>query len=152
MDLLRLRLGASSEMRNCVVLCLTETWLNDNMPDSAFQLDGRLLFRVHRNQQSGKARGGGLCVYVNKGWCANCALVNNHCSEAIEYMTVKCRPHYLPREVTAVFVVAVYIPPDAKANEALKELHNNISSLQHKEASYVVAGDFNHVNLTDTLP
>ncbi|KAI3352042.1 hypothetical protein L3Q82_020854 [Scortum barcoo] len=31
--LLRLRLGASREMRNCAVLCLTETWLNDNMPD-----------------------------------------------------------------------------------------------------------------------
>ena len=154
MDLLRLRLGASCEMRNCAVLCLTETWLNDNMPDSALQLDGRLLFRADRNQQSGKARGGGLCVYVNKGWCTNCTLVNSQCSEAIEYMTVKCRPHYLPREFTAAFVVAVYIPPDAKANEALKELHNNISSLQHKhpEAFYVVAGDFNHVNLTDTLP
>ncbi|KAI3370626.1 hypothetical protein L3Q82_007197 [Scortum barcoo] len=67
-------------------------------------------------------------------------------------MTVKCRPHYLPREFTAVFVTAVYIPPGV--NEALKELHNNISSLQHKhpEAFYMVAGDFNHVNLTDTLP
>ncbi|KAI3354852.1 hypothetical protein L3Q82_004551 [Scortum barcoo] len=124
------------------------------MPDPAFQLDGRLLFRADRNQQSGKARGGGLCVYVNKDWCTNCTLVNSHCSEAIEHMTVKCRPHYLPREFTAVFVTAVYIPPGAKANEALKELHNNISSLQHKhpEAFYVVAGDFNHVNLTDTLP
>ena len=69
-------------------------------------------------------------------------------------MTVKCRPHYLPCEFTAVFVVAVYIQPDAKANEALKELPNNISSLQHKppETFYVVTGDFNHVNLTDTLP
>ncbi|KAI3358424.1 hypothetical protein L3Q82_014857, partial [Scortum barcoo] len=97
----------------------------------------------------------GLCVYVNKDWCTNCTLVNSHCSEAIEHMTVKCRPHYLPPvSSTAVFVTAVYIPPGAKANEALKELHNNISSLQHKhpEAFYVVAGDFNHVNLTDTLP
>ncbi|KAI3376730.1 hypothetical protein L3Q82_016491 [Scortum barcoo] len=55
LDLLRLRLGVSREMRNCSVLCLTETWLNDNMPDPAFQLDGRLLFRADRNQQSGKA-------------------------------------------------------------------------------------------------
>ncbi|KAI3353895.1 hypothetical protein L3Q82_005104 [Scortum barcoo] len=116
LDLLRLRLGASREMRNCSVLCLTETWLNDNMPDPAFQLDGRLLFHADRNQQSGKARGGGLCVYVNKDWGTNCTLVNSHCSEAIEHMTVKCRPHYLPREFTAVFVTAVYIPPGAKAN------------------------------------
>ncbi|KAI3370508.1 hypothetical protein L3Q82_025269 [Scortum barcoo] len=56
-------------------------------------------------------------------------------------MTVKCRPHYLPREFTAVFVTAVYIPPGAKANEALKELNNNISSaLQHKHPGGVLRG------------
>ncbi|KAL7879584.1 hypothetical protein SRHO_G00018380 [Serrasalmus rhombeus] len=44
------------------------------MPDSAFQLAGRQLFRADRNRLSGKARGGGLCVYINKGWCTNCVL------------------------------------------------------------------------------
>ncbi|KAI3361662.1 hypothetical protein L3Q82_002024 [Scortum barcoo] len=114
-------------MRNCAVLCLMETWLNDNMPDPAFQIDGHGFCSVRTATSS-----------LNKGWCTNCTLVNSHCSEAIEHMTVKCRPHYLPREFTAVFVMAVYIPPGAKANEALKELHNNISSLQHKhpEAFY----------------
>ncbi|KAI4893871.1 hypothetical protein NFI96_021222, partial [Prochilodus magdalenae] len=154
LDLLRLRMSVSDEMRNCAVICLTETWLNDSMPDSAFQLAGRQLFRADRNQLSGKARGGGLCVYINKGWCTNCVVVNALCSEATEQLTVKCRPHYLPREFTAVFVIAVYIAPDANANNALKELHDNISSLQnkHPEAFYVVAGDFNHVNLTNILP
>ncbi|KAL7872229.1 hypothetical protein SRHO_G00072120 [Serrasalmus rhombeus] len=37
------------------------------MPDSAFQLAGRQLFRADRNRLSRKARGGGLCVYINKG-------------------------------------------------------------------------------------
>ncbi|KAI4900129.1 hypothetical protein NFI96_005431 [Prochilodus magdalenae] len=154
LDLLRLRMSVSDEMRNCAVICLTETWLNDSMPDSAFQLAGRQLFRADRNQLSGKARGGGLCVYINRGWCTNCVVVNALCSEAAEQLTVKCRPHYLPREFTAVFVIAVYIAPDANANNALKELHDNISSLQnkHPEAFYVVAGDFNHVNLTNILP
>ncbi|KAI3364045.1 hypothetical protein L3Q82_010877 [Scortum barcoo] len=138
LDLLRLRLGVSREMRNCAVLCLTETWLNDNMPDPAFQIDGRLLFRADR--QSGKISQAdcGLCVYVNKDWYTNCTLVNSHYSEAIEHKTVKCRPHYLPCEFTAVFVMAVYIPPGAKANEALKEFHNNISSLQHKHRGGVL--------------
>ncbi|KAI3361543.1 hypothetical protein L3Q82_013686 [Scortum barcoo] len=66
------------------------------MPDPASSSTAGLLFRADRNQQSGKARGGGLCVYVNKDLCTNCTLVNSHCSEAIEHMTVKCRPHYLP--------------------------------------------------------
>ncbi|KAI4897621.1 hypothetical protein NFI96_030293 [Prochilodus magdalenae] len=129
LDLLRLRMSVSDEMRNCAVICLTETWLNDSMPDSAFQLAGRQLFQADRNQLSGKARGGGLCVYINKGWCTNCVVVNALCSEATEQLTVKCRPQYLPREFTAVFVIAVYIAPDANANNALKELHDNISSL-----------------------
>ncbi len=47
--------------------------------------------------------------------------------------------------------IAVYIPPSTNANEALGELHDNICSLQnkHPEAFFVIAGDFNHVNLTD---
>ncbi|KAI4893748.1 hypothetical protein NFI96_008354 [Prochilodus magdalenae] len=147
-------MSVSEEMRNCAVICLTETWLNDSMSDSAFQLAGRQLFRADRNQLSGKARGGGLCVYINKGWCTNCVVVNALCSEATEQLTVKCRPHYLPCEFTAVFVIAFYIAPDANANNALKELHDNISLLQnkHPEAFYVVAGDFNHVNLTNIFP
>ncbi len=122
MDLLRLRLSVSTEMRNCAVLCLTETWLNYNMPDSAFQIDGLQLFRADRDHRSGKTRGGGLCVYVNEGWCTNCRLVKSYCSMAIELMTVKCRPYYLPREFTAVFITIVYIAPgaNANANEALQ--------------------------------
>ncbi|KAL7859522.1 hypothetical protein SRHO_G00146690 [Serrasalmus rhombeus] len=47
-------------------LVQVKTWLNHTMPDSAFQLAGRQLFRADRNRLSGKARGGGLCVYINK--------------------------------------------------------------------------------------
>ena len=75
--------------------------------------------------------------------------MNSHCSEVVE-QTVKCQPHYLSREFMAVFVMAV----KSRRVLMLKELHNNISLLQskHPEALYVVAGNFNQVNLTDTLP
>ena len=79
-DLLHGRLNVSTEMRNCAVLCLTETWLNNSMPDSTFQIDGLQLFPAYRDHWSGKTRGGGLCVYVNEGWCTNCGLVNGYCS------------------------------------------------------------------------
>lgn len=99
-------------------------------------------------------KGGGLCLYVNKGWCSNCGLVKSHCSEALEKLTVKCRPFYLPREFTAVLATIVYIPPGANANnkasEALQELHDIISSLQTKRLEIV--RDFNQVRLTDVLP
>ncbi|KAL3981341.1 KRAB domain-containing zinc finger protein [Sarotherodon galilaeus] len=144
LDLLRIRMSVSEEMRNCSILCLTETWLRDNMPNSAFQIYGWQLFRADRNMLSGKARRGGLCIYINKGWCMNGVVINSHYSEDVELMTVKCRPVYSPRQFLVMFVIA----PHANANNALKELHNNMSSLQNKQlkAFYVVAGDFNHVN------
>lgn len=51
-----------------------------------------------------------------------------------------------------MYIVAVYFPPSAKASEALSELQDDICSLQnkHPEAFFVIAGDFNHVNMTDT--
>lgn len=40
----------------------------------------------------------------------------------VEFLVVKCRPFYLLREFTIVFVVAVYIPhPSANANANAKE-------------------------------
>lgn len=124
------------------------------MPDSAFQIHGWQHFRADHNMLSGKDPGGGLCVYINKGWCTNCVVINSHCSGDAELMSVKCRPFYSPRQFLAMFVIAAYIAPHANANNTLKELHNIISSLQnkHPEAFYVVAGDSNHVNLTDILP
>ena len=91
---------------------------------------------------------------MNKGWCTNCSVVGSHCSEAVEHLIIKCRPHYLLRKFTAVLIIAVYVPPHANATAALKELHDTINTLQNKypEALYVVAGDFNHVWLRDTLP
>lgn len=84
----------------------------------------------------------------------NCSLASSHCSKAVEYLTLKCWPHYLPREFTVVFIVKVYVPSSANTNEALEELHDHICELQNKHpgAFFVVVGDFTHAKLTDTLP
>ncbi len=94
----------------------TEIWLNDNIPDSAIQLNRLTCYRADRDTTlSGKSHGGGLCVYINKEWCNNAAVVLKHCSSLVEFMFVKCRPFYLPREFTAIVIVTVYIPPGANA-------------------------------------
>ncbi len=115
LDLIQLSWSTQHEARDCCVFVFTETWLNDNIPDSAIQQHGLTSYRADRDSSlSGKARGGGLCVYVNKEWCNNAVVVTKHCSSLVEFMFVKCRPFYLPREFTAIVIVAVYIPPCAK--------------------------------------
>ena len=50
--------------RNCSMMCFTETWLNDKIPDPT--LDGFSLTRADRdNVITGKSKGGSVCVYFN---------------------------------------------------------------------------------------
>ncbi len=133
-----------------------------NIPDSAIQLNRLTCYRADRDTAlSGKTvpvhsdhSGGGLCVYINKEWCNNAAVVSKHCSPLVEFMFVKCRPFYLPREFTAIVIVAVYIPPCANAKDMLRELYSAISEHQTNspDGFFIIAGDFNHTNLMTVLP
>lgn len=94
--------------------------------------------------------GGGLCVYTNNNWCTNTAIIDRHCSPDLELLAVKCRPFYLPRELSAVVVMAAYIPPGANASTALGYMLTVINKQQdsYPDGVFIIAGDFNHVNLT----
>ena len=69
---------------------------------------------------------------------------------------ISCRPHYLPREFSTVFFVAVYIPPQTNAGTktALNELYTIINKQEnpHPEAGLLVAVDFNAGKLKSVLP
>ncbi len=68
-------------------------------------------------------------------------LLSKHCSSLVEFMVVKCRPFYLPREFTAIVIVAVYIPPCANAKDALRELYSVISEQQTNNPDCRAAAD-----------
>ena len=93
-------------------------------------------------------------MYLNNDWTTDSNVVSSHCSQDLEYITVKCRPFYLAREHGAILLTVVYIAPDANANNALAILHDDISLQQRKypEAVHVAAGDFNHADLKKVLP
>ena len=69
---------------------------------------------------------------------------------------INCRPHYLPREFSSVFFVAVYIPPQSEAGTkiALNELYSARSKQEntHPEAALLVARDFNVAKLKSVSP
>lgn len=62
-------------------LCFTETWLYGLIPDSVLQLAGFQLYRTDRDTAlSGKTQGGGICFYVNGGWCNDETVIQQYCS------------------------------------------------------------------------
>ncbi|KAK1802700.1 hypothetical protein P4O66_021237 [Electrophorus voltai] len=106
---------------------------------------------MDRMADSGKSRGGGVCVMVNNSWCnnANVVTLTCSCSPNLELLALKLRPFYLPREFTSVIINTVYIPPQANMDTALWELHEALTQFQaqHRDAALIVVGDFNSANL-----
>ena len=83
------------------------------------QLAGYTLYRQDRTAASGKTRGGGLCIFVNNSWCTISKEVSRFCSPEVENCMISCRPHYLPREFSSIFFIAVYLPPWREAKVSL---------------------------------
>ena len=141
--------------RESSMLCLTETWLQENRdPDSAFQIDGYNLVRGDRTAESGKQAGGGVCAYINERWCKNYFVLQKQCNKDIEFMTLSLRPFYLPREFNKVLVTIVYIPPDADARTAQNQLYEAINKTEENapDAINIITGDFNHCNFRQCIP
>ncbi len=154
---LRARISYQRETRDCCVICLTETWMSAIVPDSAIELTG---FSVHRSDRTkeltGKSRGGGVCFYINNSWCneRNIHSIKSFCSPDLEFHTLLCRPFWLPRDFTAIIITAVYIPPQANTDQALRELYRNISEQEtaHPDAAFIIKGDFNKANFRTIAP
>lgn len=66
------------------------------------------------------------------------------CSPDLEYLTIKRRPLYIPRELQCILLTVVYIPPSANGEDALSELYSmvNRSENTYPDAAFVVLGDF----------
>ncbi len=126
-------------------------------PDSAIELTG---FSVHHSDRTkeltGKSRGGGVCFYINNSWCdeRNIHSIKSFCSPDLEFHMLLCRLFWLPREFTAVIIMAVYIPPQANTDQALKELYGNISEQEttHPDAAFIITGVFNKANFRTIAP
>jgi hypothetical protein len=116
------------------------------------------MHRQNRDATSGKKRGGGVCLFVKKSWCAMSRIkeFSRYCSPEVEYLMISCQPHYLPREFSSVLLVAVYLPPQSEAGTmtALNQLYKAISKEEnaHPEAALLVAEDFNAGILKSVLP
>ncbi len=90
-----------------------------------------------------------MCIYVSNAWCTSTDIIKTHCSPDIEYLILKCRPFYVPREFHNYSYHGCLYPPRANAKMALEELHNIINSQMnaYPEGAVIIAGDFNRTDL-----
>ncbi len=157
MDDLRARTSFQRDIRDCNILCLSETWLTPSVPDTAVTpSDNFSVLRMDRTAEAGKIKGGGVCFMINKKWCdpRNIFILSRSCSPHLEHLSIICRPFYLPREFSAVIATAVYIPPQSDTSLALSKLHEELSGYinKHPDAASIIAGDFNKANLRKVMP
>ncbi len=93
---------------------------------------------------------------INKKWCdpRNISILSRSCSPHLEYLSIICRPFYLPRDFSSIVVTAIYIPPQADTSLALSKLHDELSGYinKHPEAASIIAGDFNKAKLKKVMP
>jgi hypothetical protein len=108
-DEIRERIAFQRDIRGCNILCFTETWVSRDMLLESVQPPGFWC----------------VCFMINISWCNsnNIQELKSFCSPVLEFLTIKCRPYYLPREFSLVIVTAVYIPPQTDTTMVLKELH-----------------------------
>ncbi len=157
MDDLRARISFQRDIRDCIILCLTETWLTPTVPDTAATpSDNFSVLRMDRTAEAGKTKGGGVCFLINKKWCdpRNISILLCSCLPHLEHLSIICRPFYLPREISSIVVSAVYIPPQADTSLALSKLHDVLSGYinKHPDAASIIAGDFSKANLKKVMP
>ncbi len=124
MDDVRARISFQWDIRDCNILCLTETWLTTSVPDTAVMLsDNFSVLWMDRTAEAGKTKGGGVCFMINKKWCdpRNISILLRSCLPHLQHPSIICHPFYLPRAFSLIIATAVYIPPQADTGLALKQ-------------------------------
>ncbi len=162
MDDLRARISFRRDIRDCNILCLSETWLTPSVPDTVVTVvmsdnisDNISVLRMDRTAEAGKTKGGGVCFMINKKWCdpRSISILSRSCSPHLEHLSIICRPFYLPQEFSSIIVTAVYIPPQADTSLALSKLHDVLSGYinKHPDAASIITGDFDKASLRQVM-
>ncbi len=111
--------------------------------------------RTEQKSSQGKAEVEAfVSILTTHGVMKGTYTIKSFCSPDLEFHTLLCRPFWLSREFTAIIIKAVYIPPQANTDQALKELYGNISEQEtaYYDAAFVVTGDFNKANFRTIAP
>lgn len=101
------------------IICITESWRNETIPNSRLEINGYALFRHDR---LGNKKGGGLCIYGKKNLGLDPNTFNhlNVCNTSAEIQVVKLQ---LPC-TKPIIILNSYRPPNGSLPQAIVELQS----------------------------
>ncbi|EFA11850.1 hypothetical protein TcasGA2_TC005090 [Tribolium castaneum] len=116
------------------LIFLTETWLNDSMPDSLFSLQG---YELYRSDRKGK-RGGGVCSYISQSLYRQFQITT--VDVAIE--GVECLFLNLASGSCTLLLGCLYRPGDMSFSKD-QGLCRELTALVNNFSKVIIFGDFN---------
>lgn len=154
MDILHAKCRVEKAFREASIIALTESWLNDSITEGEVSLDNFTTIRADRTKESGKERGGGICIYINDRWCNNIIVHAKVCTPDIELLTLSLRPFSLFREFPTLVFSTVYIHPGANIKTAAEIAARSANHMldRYPNAPAFILGDFNNCRLETVLP
>ena len=131
-----------AELNSAWAICITESWLHSDIPDSCIAIPGFNLFRKDRINTAG----GGVCVYLDQK--IPCKLIQSCDEEEVESVWISLRPHSLPRQITSIVLGVIYHSTSNREPENVilrDHTQKNLDALLLKQpnALVVLTGDFN---------
>ena len=122
------------------IACFTETWCNDQIPDSALTIDGFSQIRRDRNHK----RGGGLLCYIRQTIPIT-RVWSELDDEQLETIWITLRPHRLPRTFSHITIGLIYHPPGSPNRPMLNHIRKCLDTVlqKHPSTAIFLMGDFN---------
>lgn len=122
------------------VCCITESWLNNEIPTEAVDIEGYVCYR--RDRQDGR-QGGGVVCYVrdDQPFC----LLKPADDDEVESLWLLYRQPRMPRAMSHILVGVVYHPPSAVSHVTTTNIVDNVDAVvrQHPNVGTLIVGDFN---------
>ena len=141
-------LRALTSIMSLDIICITETWLNAEIPDSAIHLPGYVVYRKDRST----GQGGGVLCFVRSNVKSFMLEPANNVNHEFEILWLGIRPEILPRPVSIIVVAIVYCPPwynsEMKRN-LTKTIMSGVDAISSKysNACFLILGDFNSLDV-----
>jgi hypothetical protein len=136
-------LAAVFQTNKINVGCVTESWLDCEVPTEAVDIDGYVCYR--RDRSDGRRCGGVVC-YVDVSW--PCTRLQSLETVNLESIWILLRRPTMPRQVSHLAVGIIYHPPDAASGPMVNHIINSVDSIlqQHPYAGIMILGDCNTLN------